>query len=218
MTPTLIIVARLPRAGSSKTRLIPRLGAAQSARLYQAFLLDTLDTARAVPGIRRAVAYLPANAGAAFARLAPDFDRFPQQGSTLGERLANGLARCLPEDSAVILGSDHPTLPAAHLAAAFDALRQVDLVINPTADGGYAIIGLRRPQPRLLLEVAMSTPHVTADTLALAGELGLRAHLLPEWYDVDTPADLDRLVDELRRGDPDCARHTRAALAGLRLL
>jgi uncharacterized protein len=88
-----------------------------------------------------------------------------------------------------------------------------DVVLGPCEDGGYYLIGLKRPQPRLLREVQMSTPHVVRDTLALAEQLDLKVALLPTWYDVDTVAELDRLRSELRNAPAHVAHHTRAFLA-----
>jgi glycosyltransferase A (GT-A) superfamily protein (DUF2064 family) len=111
------------------------------------------------------------------------------------------------------MSSDSPTLPAAFVAEAFERLRDgADVVLGPCDDGGYYLIGLRAPQPRLLREVPMSTPTVTRDTLALADELGLRVALLPQWYDIDTAADLARLRAELRAAAPEVAPRTRAFL------
>ena len=111
----------------------------------------------------------------------------------------------------VILNSDGPTLPIEYVRQAFAALSGPgDVVLGPCADGGYYLIGLRQPAPRLLREVRMSTPRVLADTLRLAGEENRRVALLPPWYDVDDQASLERLIAELRAGT--VARHTRSAL------
>ena len=85
------------------------------------------------------------------------------------------------------MSSDSPTLPAGYLAGAFDVLAwdEADVVLGPCDDGGYYLIGLGLPQPRLLQEVSMSTPHVLRDTLALAAAAGLRVALLSPWYDID---------------------------------
>jgi glycosyltransferase A (GT-A) superfamily protein (DUF2064 family) len=111
------------------------------------------------------------------------------------------------------MNSDGPTLPLHHLAAAFEALSDhTDVVLGPSDDGGYYLIGLRQPAPRLLREVQMSTPRVTADTLALAEAEGLRVKLLPVWYDVDDIESLRRLRDELAATPVHVASHTRSFL------
>ena len=111
------------------------------------------------------------------------------------------------------MNSDGPTLPSACLKAAFAALDgEADVVLGPCDDGGYYLIGVKRPVPRLLRDVQMSTSTVTADTLALAEEEGIRVELLPVWYDVDDARSLARLAQELATAPPDVARHTRPFL------
>ena len=111
------------------------------------------------------------------------------------------------------MNSDGPTLPFAYLTAAFDALSDhVDVVLGPSDDGGYYLIGLKQPAPRLLRDVPMSTPHVAADTLAVAQAENLSVALLPVWYDVDDVASLRRLREELDRAPAQVAPHTRSFL------
>jgi rSAM/selenodomain-associated transferase 1 len=212
---TLLAVAKRPAAGQTKTRLCPPLSAASAAALYECFLRDTLDLMRRVPRVARGIVYLPDHAADYFRALAPDMALAPQRGADLGERLDLLLADALAAGArqAVVMDSDSPTLPAAYITMAFEALNgEADVVLGPCDDGGYYLIGLKRPQPRLLREVRMSTPYVVRDTLALAEELGLCDALLPPWYDVDTAAELERLRAEIARSAEDVARHTRAFL------
>jgi hypothetical protein len=211
----LLVVAKRPTAGQTKTRLSPPLTPEQAAGLYECFLLDTLDLMRQVPGVQPVVAYLPAEAQAFFSRQAPDFEHFVQSGSDLGARLDNALNEYLRRGyrHVAIMNSDGPTLPLACLVAAFEALAgDADVVLGPAEDGGYYLIGLKRPAPRLLREVRMSTPHAAAETLALAAEDGLEVALLPTWYDVDDAASLARLEAELAGTPAGVAVHTRAFL------
>jgi rSAM/selenodomain-associated transferase 1 len=210
----LLVIAKKPAPGQAKTRLTPPLSAEQASQLYECFLRDTLDLARAVPDVTRLIAYLPQGEAGYFRELAPDFDLVLQRGASLGERLDNAMTHCLSDgfDQAVIMDSDSPTLPSAYVAYAFDLLDEADVVLGPCEDGGYYLIGLTRPRPRLLREVQMSTPNVLRDTLALAEEEGLRAALAPTWYDVDTVGDLRRVEDELRAAENGLARHTRELL------
>lgn len=215
----LLTVAKRPAPGQTKTRLTPPLSPTQATRLYECFLQDTLDLMRQVPDVQRAIAYLPESEEAYFEELAPDFELMLQDGPDLGARLDNALSHYLHRgyDHVVIMDSDSPTLPATYLVAAFETLAgETDIVIGPCVDGGYYLIGLKRPAPRLLREVRMSTPQVTADTIALATEEGLRVHLLPAWYDVDDAGTLARLASELNRTPTVVARHTRTLLASNR--
>lgn len=211
----LLTVAKRPEPGQTKTRLTPPLSPHQAAVLYEGFLRDTLDLMRQIPNAQRGIAYLPAVEKAYFDALAPDFDLVLQDGPDLGIRLDNVLTYYLDlgYKHVVVMDSDSPTLPADYLMAAFTALAgDADVVLGPCDDGGYYLIGLKRPAPRLLREVRMSTPNVTADTLALATEEGLRVTLLPTWYDVDAAAALTRLANEVQQSPPHVVRYTRAAL------
>jgi uncharacterized protein len=212
----LIVVAKRPTPGQTKTRLTPALAPEQAAALFECFLLDTLTLMRQVPGVQREIAYLPEHEWAYFAGLAPDFGLHLQQGADLGARLDEALQHYLAGGgcSVVIMDSDSPTLPAACLTRAFATLESgADVVLGPCDDGGYYLIGLKRPASRLLREVHMSTPTVTEETLALAAAEGLKVSLLPTWYDVDEITSLQRLADELEAAGPEVAAHTRAFLS-----
>lgn len=125
-------------------------------------------------------------------------------------------------DCAIMVNSDSPTLPTGFIVEAIAALRAPGdrVVLGPALDGGYYLVGLKRPHPRLFQDIAWSTPDVLARTLDRAREIGLPAVLLPGWYDVDEPQDLLRLQKEFA-GQAPCtsgvtggpAVHTRALLA-----
>jgi len=214
----LLVVAKQPAAGQTKTRLCPPLDGPTAAALYACFLRDTLAVMREVEGVRRAIAYLPEAAEGYFRTLAPDMALTPQRGAELGERLDNLLCDALADGAqqAVVMDSDSPSLPAAYIRQAFAELDgPCDVVLGPCDDGGYYLIGLKQPQPRLLREVRMSTSTVVQETLALAEGLGLRTALLPTWYDVDTANELLRLQRELLAAPPEACPATRALLAQL---
>ncbi len=204
-------MAKQPAPGRTKSRLVPPLTPEQAAQLYECFLQDALDVARQVPAVSRFVAFTPAAGDGYFRRLAPDFDLLPQQGGTLSERLNYVLTTCLTQEygKVVAMNSDSPSLPAVYVAQAYSLLDTADVVLGPAQDGGYYLIGLIRPQPGLIRPVQMSTPDVLRDTLALARAAGLRAALLPRWYDVDTAGDLARLRQELEMLPEEVALHTR---------
>ncbi|EFO80457.1 hypothetical protein OSCT_1682 [Oscillochloris trichoides DG-6] len=211
----LFVVAKRPLAGYTKTRLYPPLNPQTAVLLYEGFLRDTLELMRQVPNVRRGIAFLPHDAENYFREIAPDMDLIPQRGNNLGERLDHLLTDALQAGTpcAVVVNSDSPTLPLTYFHLAFDYLNAgADLVLGPCDDGGYYLIGLRQPQPRLLRDVTMSTPTVLQDTLAIAAELGLQSKLLPIWYDVDTVTELSRLQRELANTDPRIAPHTRRFL------
>ncbi len=204
---TLAVFAKAPEPGQVKTRLRPGLNDAQAARLAAAFVLDTLHKV-ARPG--RPVTIYHAGDRALLEPLAPPGILWAEQGGgDLGARMARVPAPCL------ILGADSPHLPLSLLRAALAAISAHDVVLGPAEDGGYFLIGLRAPQPALFDGIAWGTGNVLAQTLTQADALGLVVHQMPPWYDLDTPADLHRLVRDLEAvppGSEDDCPATRVAL------
>jgi glycosyltransferase A (GT-A) superfamily protein (DUF2064 family) len=116
----------------------------------------------------------------------------------------------------VIMNSDGPTLPIENLRQAFKRLIDPDdVVLGPSDDGGYYLIGLRRPAPRLLREVRLSTPTVLIDTMRLAQADNRRVNLLPPWYDVDDQFSLARLIVDLQAREAAVAPQTRSVLKNI---
>lgn len=217
-TRSLCVVVKQPSAGQTKTRLCPPLTAEMAARLYTGFLYDTLEIMRQVAGVQRTIAYFPQDARPYFHQLAPDMLLTPQRGATLGERLDNLLHETFDNGAihAVVMDSDSPTLPPLYIAEAFTQLESnVDVVLGPCRDGGYYLIGMKQPHPRLLREIQMSTPNVLRDTIALAVTLGVSVTLLPEWYDVDTVVELEELRRELAAAGDGLAVYTARCLREL---
>ena len=219
MRRALLVMAKRPECGKTKTRLSPPLTGEQAVALYHGFLLDTLELMTRVSDVQPIVAYTPADAEPFFRALAPPgFDYVLQKGADLGQRLDYVLTHCLANgySQAVAIDSDSPTLPVVYVEHAFHLLDdpRTDIVLGPCDDGGYYLIGLKRPCPPLF-RITMSTPRVVEDTLAIARQEGLAVALLPEWYDIDQAADLLRLQEELRGLPHSRAPHTRAALASV---
>lgn len=214
----LVVMAKQPLPGRAKTRLSPPLSPEEAAALAECLLRDTLDLMAAVPEVSRVIAYHPPEAGGYFAAIAPaGFRCLAQVGADLGARLDHALASCLAEGHgcAAAIGADSPSLPPGVVAEAFAALEGgADVALGPAEDGGYYLVGLRRPCPALF-RVAMSTPTVLAETLAIARREGLAVALLPPWFDVDAAADLARLGASLAECPPEQGRRTRAFLAAL---
>ena len=215
---------RVPGREPVKSRLHGALGAETATLLYRCFVLDTLEAAARVPGVDVLAAFSPAPAAPAMAALAPGVPALPQRGGDLGARMACLMADLLGAGhaAALVTGSDLPTLPAARFGEAARVLAggAADVVLGPSEDGGYYLIGLARPAPALFADMRWSEPDVLAVTCERAQRHGLRVHLLPSWYDVDTAADLVRLRGDLASapGDPrpgTPAWRTRRCLAAL---
>ena len=210
----LAIMAKAPRVGAAKTRLCPPLRAPEAAELAQCFLLDTIERVRMVAGARPIMAYAPVEARAQFEEAAPGFSLIPQRGGDLGERQLHLIEEILGLglQAALVIGTDSPTLPSECLDEAVSLVMapNVDVVLGPTEDGGYYLIGLRVPCPALFENMPWSTPAVLSRTLGRAQHLGLRVACLPTWFDVDTGADLERLRVELEASPGAGPPHTRA--------
>jgi len=215
METVVAIMAKAPRPGEVKTRLCPPLAPEEAADLARAFVLDAVERVAGVDRSAVVIAFAPAEAAGEFRALAPGVSLIPQRGGDLGERMA-GVFEDLQAAGArrvVLMGTDAPTLPRAHVDEAVRRLAgDADVVLGPSEDGGYHLIGLGAPHPELFRDMAWSTPAVLAETRARARIRGLRVAELPAWFDVDTGLDLERLERELAAADGG-ARHTRAALA-----
>ena len=192
---TLILFTRFPLAGRAKTRLIPRLGAEGAAELQREMTEHVL--ARMWPLIKRRGVQLEVRLDDGSRTdmrnwLGNDLDFTPQGDGDLGARMlrATNEAFAAGMDAAVVIGADCPELDAALVERAFDSLRTHPVVFGPATDGGYYLVGLRRPLPLLFQGIAWSTGSVLADSLARARQLGIEPCLLPELSDVDEPPDL----------------------------
>ena len=192
--PVLAILTRAPAAGG-KSRLFAGLGVAPDPALPLALLRDTLDAA-AVPGVRRVVAVTPPEAAAATGALLPrDVRVVPQPDGDLGARMSGVMLRLSTHGGArvVLIGSDLPELTLAPVARAFALLAEYPnrVVLGPSGDGGYFLIGATRVPP-VFARIPWGGPDVLAATLAAAREALGPVHLLDPCTDVDTPADLRR--------------------------
>ena len=191
------IFAKAPVPGQVKTRLAATVGPEAAAQWYTQFVRIVFQrTAAAWPDVERILFYDPPDAAAVFDQFAAaPLHRIPQQGDDLGMRMAAALEYCLAcgRERPILIGTDAPSLPMAFLGEAWDALRHDDVVVGPSTDGGYYLIGTRASHPGLFQDVAWSTNAVLETTQSRADELGLRLHLLPEWFDVDTADDLAAL-------------------------
>ena len=190
-----VVVAVLTRAPSrgGKSRLFAALGRPPDAALLSALLLDTLDGA-SLAETRRVVAVEPAEACAEVRALVPGDVRVMEQATgTLGERMRETLHALFAEGAAavVLIGSDLPDITPGAIARAVSHLARdpESLVLGPSSDGGYYLIGAMSV-PDVFDGIEWGSPRVLEQTRAAATRQGLRVHLLPPMRDVDTPEDL----------------------------
>jgi uncharacterized protein len=213
MHTAIMIMAKAPQAGEVKTRLCPPLSPQAAMTLYQAFLRDKIAQVESLEAASPTIAYTPAEGRSVFAALAPGFTLIAQQGADLGERLANAFAQCFAAGHAgvIAIDSDTPTLPTDFLqqAIALLSMPKVDVVIGPSDDGGYYLIGLRALHHELFENMAWSTAMVAPETVRRATAKGLQVAWLPPWFDVDTPEDLERLQSTLAYTPGQAPWHTR---------
>jgi len=180
---TLAVIAKAPAPGRSKTRLCPPLSPAEAAQLAEAALCDTLAAVLAT-AVNRSVLLLDGSPGP---WLPAELEVIPQRGDSLDERLAHAFSDL--RGPTLIIGMDTPQVSASLLERGLRGLWSADAVLGPAADGGYWAIGLRKPDPRALLGVAMSTSHTLAAQRRRLRELGLDVTELPALRDVDTYED-----------------------------
>ena len=189
------ILAKAPLAGLAKTRLAPELGPDGAAALQARFIERTVDTARR------------AATGPITLWAAPDRDHpvFQTLSALLGVQLqkqpegdlGQRMLIALGDSPTLVIGTDCPTLTADHLRAAADVLRSgVDAVVIPVEDGGYALIGTNRPQPKLFADMTWGTAAVMTETRRRLTRLGLTWREPARLWDVDTVADLERMRSE----------------------
>lgn len=210
----LFVMAKDPRAGQVKTRLCPPLTPEMAARLYQCFLLDVLDLVADLPGVDPVVAFSPPEAEEEFSQLTSGrFQLVPQEGADLGARLENSFRVLFRQGYTRVaaVSTDTPDLPVEYLQEAFFRLQSGRVVLGPCPDGGYYLIGLSSPTPELFRDMPWSTDRVLPETEARVKRMGLALSYLPEWHDVDTVADLDRLVREMTGGKPSGSPAPRTA-------
>jgi rSAM/selenodomain-associated transferase 1 len=219
----LVIMARYPEPGKTKTRLARALGDVETAQLYQAFLTDL---ARRFYDGDYIVhwAFTPAHVDyAAFVRtLTPVANQqvhcFPQQGADFGSRLLSVFQWTYQQgfSRTILIGSDSPHISHDLIKQAYTALDEVDVVLGPSDDGGYYLIAMRKPYD-VFSGIPMSTSVVTEMTLTSALQQGLTTRLIDQLYDIDELPDLLRLK-ELLALDSSSAPITAAYLATMRNL
>ena len=198
----LVIMAKAPRLGTVKTRLTPSLSPAAVTDFYCCLLEDTLALARSLKGADVEVAVMcPASDVNDLAQLAGSAVSVVAQ---TGEGLAAGLTSVFAhfaeghQRRTIAFNSDSPHLPRAVLEDAFETLAVHDVVVGPTHDGGYYLVGAKASHPGLFAGDGMGTSSALETLLSRARALGLSVGLADRFYDIDTVDDLNRLASELR--------------------
>ncbi len=196
----LIIFAKAPVAGHVKTRLCPPLTPDEAASLHGSLVLDLLDRCQSLKGIDRILAGAPTREHPFFGAMKTRF-KIPvwdQVGDDLGARMAHAFQSALgsPYHSVLIVGTDIPGITVSLITTAFKSLQDHDIVLGPTVDGGYYLIGLRAPVPELFEHIPWSTDKVLSLTREKTQALDLSVKILPRLRDLDTVEDLQVFIQE----------------------
>ena len=215
MSTALIIFAKAPIPGDVKTRLCPPLDPDEAASLHGTLVLDAIERTKGLQGITLYVAGTPDLAHPFFKVMEGRYGArlLPQSGPDLGSRMRQVMQDAFDQGAQEVLltGTDFPALPRAHLIEALTLIKSHDVVLGPTADGGYYLIGLRKMIPALFEGIAWSTGGVFAETKKKIEAAWLSLGLLPECRDLDTLDDLKAFIGLIGK-DRAMTKRTEGAL------
>lgn len=209
----LVIMAKAVRPGAVKTRLAACLPPDEILGLYRCLLEDTAALAQSLDGVATAIMCPVADVEELRRMMNGNVQVVAQEGAGLAKALESVFDRFSAQGPRPVIAfnSDTPHLPAAALLHAFDVLESCDVVVGPTHDGGYYLVGATAAHPGLFAASAMGTASALDALLQRARELGLTVRAIDQFYDIDLPADLNHLEAELRE-TPERAPRTAAWL------
>jgi rSAM/selenodomain-associated transferase 1 len=216
----LAVMAKAPVAGQVKTRLVPVLTEEEAAELCRALLLDQLNHLGKLETSDLYLAFAPEPYRRLMQQLAPPcFRLFPQEGEDLGARMQAVFATLFAagHKHIVLVGGDLAPVPPRFIEEAYDFLAAAEhrVVLGPSRDGGYYLVGCNRPTPQMFHGMTWSHGQVLTQTRAKLASLKIDSHLLPTWFDIDTPDELDYLQARLGGAGADAAPNTFQWLRGL---
>jgi uncharacterized protein len=197
---TLVIMAKAPRMGSVKTRLVVNFSLQQTTELYACLLSDTIALAKSLSQVEVAI-MCPASDVEDLSRSVNEtVPIVPQTGRGLAAGLTSVFSRFANSGHrrVIAFNSDSPHLPPSVLENAFDALERADLVIGPTHDGGYYLVGAKASHSALFEDDGMGTTSALESLMARARKLQLSSVFTDPFYDIDVASDLTRLATELQ--------------------
>jgi rSAM/selenodomain-associated transferase 1 len=210
---TLVVMAKAPRTGSVKTRLTNAIPIGAVTELYRCLLDDTVALAKSLDSVEVAIVCPAADVKELTGLTRGTVDVVAQTGDGLAAGLISVFAHFTARgrQRVVAFNSDSPHLPVSVLTSAFETLASQDVVVGPTHDGGYYLVGARASHPSLFDDDGMGTRSALEALLVRARELQLSVGFTESFYDIDVEADLIRLAEELRFA-PDRAPRTAAWL------
>ncbi len=215
MSTAFIIFAKAPIPGTVKTRLCPPLTLDEAASLHGTLVLDAIERTKGLQGISLYIAGAPDLTHPFFKVMEGRYGArlLLQRAPDLGARMRQAMQDAFDQGAQDVLltGTDLPTLPRVHLVEALTLIKAHDVVLGPTTDGGYYLIGLRKMIPELFDGIAWSTASVLAETKKKIEAAGLSLGLLPERRDLDTLEDLKAFI-ALCGKDRNLTKRTEGAL------
>lgn len=190
--PCLAVFFKVPILGKVKTRLASEIGEKKSLLIYTQMLDDTFKKVTKLNNVDVCGFY----DGEEYSQNLT-FICYKQEGRDLGERLINAFSKLFSEgyNKVCIIGADSPTLPEKYIHSAFSMLDKVDVVIGPTIDGGYYLIGLKTLYPKLFEDISWGSKTVFDETLKKIHSVRLTYHILPKWFDIDRLSDLQKWLE-----------------------
>lgn len=192
------IFAKYWEPGKVKTRLAASIGNEPASDVYRA-ILDHLTTSLNSAANRRAIAYTPVDKAKEFS-IFPHWQQTPQSNGPLGKRMANYFIETFATDAdrVVLIGSDCPDVTPEIINEAFESLTHADVVLGPTLDGGYYLVGMAGEFHDIFSDITYSTPSVLEETLSLAKRNNISCHCLDRLNDIDDIDDLNQYIQQLR--------------------
>lgn len=190
------IIFRIPEYGKIKKRLAAHIGNEEALKAYSSMLHETFKKVRQLSRQDNSIDVYGFYDGTISKNesLLKDIQTMPQDGRDLGEKMYNAI-KYLHETGYkkfVLIGADSPDLPIHYIKDAFLKLNDYELVLGPTEDGGYYLIGMNRPLSAIFKDIQWGSSNVLHDTIKKAENKEIRYFLIPFWYDIDTPDDLNR--------------------------
>lgn len=195
----IIVFVKYPEKGKVKIRLSKDIGTDKAVELYKTFVYDTIDKAKSI-GMDVLIFSTPEEKNEETKKwIGKEFKHFIQNGRNLGMRMKNAFKAVFEVgyEKAIIIGSDSPDLPKVYLEQAFEKLVNNSIVLGPSKDGGYYLIGLNNNSAinEIFENIEWSTSGVLKNTIGSIERTRNSYYLLPEWYDIDTKEDLKRFMD-----------------------
>ena len=191
------IFAKYWEPGKVKTRLAASIGNEAASDVYRA-ILNHLVTSLNSAADRRAIAYTPADKAKEFS-VFPQWQQTPQSDGALGARMANYFSETFAAGAGrvVLIGSDCPDVTPKVISEAYEALTHADVVLGPTFDGGYYLVGMAQKFHDIFSDITYSTESVLEETLSLAKRNGINCHSLDRLNDIDEIDDLNQYIQQL---------------------